>query len=80
MKSTSFIQSLLVGLMILIGGYLVLYGDDRWFAKKRGEAIEKKQIVLEQQLQHRHELHMVEQKHANEKLDELKVIVLRLGD
>jgi len=61
----------------------MFYGDDRWFAKKKGEAIEKKQIVLEQALVHRHELHMIEQKHTNEKLeltneklDDLKNIML----
>jgi len=66
---------LITAIASLTAGYIVLYGDDRWFAKTRGESVEKKQVVLELELDHRHEMHMAEQKHIYDKLDELKIIL-----
>ncbi len=80
-KSTTLIKAMLaivIALATWVGTYVVLYGDDRWFAKEKGEELEKKQIVLEQQLQHRHELHIIENEHTKEQLKEIKEIVSKL--
>lgn len=66
-----------VTLAALIIPAVIFFGNAYWFPKEKGEAIEKRQVVLELELNHRHEMHMQEQKHIYEKLDELKEILER---
>jgi len=71
-KSISTALRIFIALAAILIPSIIFFGNAYWFSKEKGEAIEKKQDALEQTLEHRHELHLIEQKHTNEKLDEFK--------
>ena len=67
-----------VSLAALIIPVVIFFGNSYWFAKDKGEAVEKKQIILELELDHRHEMHRQQSKHIDDKLIELKKLVGKL--
>lgn len=73
MKSSTFIQSIFAALAFLIFGYIVFYGDDRWFSKTKGEAIEKRQVIIESDSKHRDDMIVQKQQHMLEKLNDIHV-------
>lgn len=73
LTSTTFFHAALTVLVLLILGYVALYGDDRWFSKEKGLAIEKRQVIIESDSKHRDDLIMKEQHHMHEKLDDMRV-------
>lgn len=74
-RSPAFYNMVLTALAIALASYVGLYGKDKFFPKERGEAVEKEQIKIQADLEHRHQLHLLEQKHTNEKLDDLKIMI-----
>ena len=72
-SSVTFIHVLLTGIVFLIVSYIVLRGDDRWGAKEKVDAMEKKQVQIETDSKHRDDMIMKEQHHMHEKLDDMRV-------
>lgn len=75
-KSTTFIHWILTGLGALAVLLVVLYGDDRWFSKDRGEEVERKLVLTEVDSKHRDEMIMQEQKHTNQGVADIKTLLI----
>lgn len=56
-------------------GWLALYGNSMWYSKDAGLVLEDKVADIEHKVVSNHERHLLEQKHTNEKLDELKELI-----
>jgi len=55
--------------------WLALYGNSMWYSKDSGLLLEDKVTEVEHRQESQHEMHLLEQRHTNEKLDELKVMI-----
>lgn len=55
-------------LALLIVSFVLLYGNNLWYSREKGEQLEKTQIRLEEG-----------QKHTNEKLEDIKTILLQFA-
>ncbi len=73
-RSTTFIHVLLTALGALVLSFVVLYGNDVWFSRDKGEELEKQQVLIEIDSKHRDEMIMQEVKHINEHLVDLKTM------
>jgi hypothetical protein len=55
--------------------WLALYGNSMWYSKDAGMILEDKVVRVEHTVESQHQLHLLEQKHTNEKLDKLSDMI-----
>jgi hypothetical protein len=74
-KSATFYQMLITFICIAAASWVGLYGTNEYYKKTKGEALEKEVAKVEARVQSNHSMHLLEQRHTNEKLDELKDLI-----
>ena len=67
---------MLIGFIAMsVASWVGLYGASKYYEKDKGEALEKEVVKVENKAESNHSLLLLEQKHTNAQLGELKEMI-----